>query len=163
MRLYTQSECEEWLSTRNREKPTEATGLHKVRVPFPPDFSQLFFTARSMAQVLSHDMSVILWITEWRIWANSENLHLYYKLRQSYGDHRLLPEAPGHLFLKHEGEDLTSYLQIAMLNGWGGYVLAEADYLNAFVSHDEYIDFYASDDSGLSAIREMFPPTATAE
>jgi len=163
MRLYTQAECEEWLSTRNRLKPTEATGLCKMRVPFPSDFPQLFFAASWVAQTLSHEMSVMLWITEWGIWPGSENLHLYYKLRQSYSDHRLLHEAPGHLFLKHGVEDLASYLQIAMLNGWGGYVLAEADYLNAFFSHDEYIDFYASDEAGLSSIRETFPPTVTAE
>ena len=29
-----------------------------------------------------------------------------------------------------------------MLNGWGGYVLTHADYVNAFFSHDEYIDFF---------------------
>ena len=74
----------------------------------------------------------LVWITEWGIWGSSENWHLYYKLRRSYGDLRLLHEAPGHLFLGHESEDLTSFLQIAMLNGWGGYILTQADYLNAF-------------------------------
>ena len=32
-----------------------------------------------------------------------------------------------------------------MLNGWGGYILTQADYLNAFFSHDEYIDFFAAE------------------
>ena len=79
----------------------------------------------------------LVWITEWGIW--DENWHLYYKLRQSYGDFRLLHEAPGHLFLGHESEDLGSFLQVAILNGWGGYILTQADYINAFFSHDEYI------------------------
>ncbi len=30
-----------------------------------------------------------------------------------------------------------------MLNGWGGYLLTEADHANAFFSHDEYVDFFA--------------------
>ena len=34
-----------------------------------------------------------------------------------------------------------------MLNGWGGYLLTQADYANAFFSHDEFIDFF-SDDQG---------------
>jgi len=72
---------------------------------------------------------------------------LYYKLRQSYSDQRLLHEAPGHLCLEHETEDLASFLQVAMLNGWGGYLLTQADYANAFFSHDEFIDFF-SDDQG---------------
>ena len=29
------------------------------------------------------------------------------------------------------------------MNGWGGYVLTHMDYVNAFFSHDEYIDFFA--------------------
>jgi len=98
----------------------------------------------------------LLWITEWGIWGSSENWHLYYKLRQSYGDCRLLHEAPGHLFLGHESEDLASFLQIAMLNGWGGYVLTHANYVNAFFSHDEYIDFFAALDENLAGIRKEF-------
>jgi hypothetical protein len=65
-----------------------------------------------------------------------------------------LQEAPGHLFLEHESEDLASFLQIAMLNGWGGYVLTQANYVNAFFSHDEFIDFFATLDSNLAEVRE---------
>jgi hypothetical protein len=50
--------------------------------------------------------------------------------------------------LEHEAEDLASFLQIAMLNGWGGYVLTHANYMNAFFSHDEYIDFFAKSEIG---------------
>ena len=98
-------------------------------------------------------MPTLLWITETGIWPSSENWHLYYRLRQSYSDHVLLHEAPGHLFLEHETEDLASFLQIAMLNGWGGYVLTEADYVNAFFSHDEYIDFFADTNELLADVR----------
>jgi len=81
---------------------------------------------------------------------------LYYKLRQSYQDARVLQEAPGHLFLEDESEDLASFLQLAMLNGWGGYVLTHADYVNAFFSHDEYIDFFARLDKNLTDVRKAF-------
>ena len=40
-----------------------------------------------------------------------------------------------------------------MLNGWGGYILPQADYVNAFFSHDEYIDFFACHESNLAEIR----------
>jgi hypothetical protein len=65
----------------------------------------------------------------------------------------LLDEAPGHLFLDHEAEDLASFLQIAMLNGWGGYLLTHADYVNALFSHDEYVDFLAELDGNLTDVR----------
>jgi hypothetical protein len=62
---------------------------------------------------------------------------------------------PGHNFLDHATADLASFLQIAMLNRWGGYVLTEADDVNVFFSHDEYIDFYSKQ-------RENLPDVATA-
>jgi hypothetical protein len=56
-------------------------------------------------------------VTEWGVWQSSENWHLYYRLRQSYGDHRLIEEAPVHLFLEHETYDLISFLQIGLAAG----------------------------------------------
>jgi hypothetical protein len=84
-------------------------------------------------------------------------LHLYYRLRQSYGDQRLLHEAPGHLFLDYERDDLTSFLQVAIANGWGGYIAASsADPWFAFFSHDEYIDFYADEDAHLADVKKHY-------
>lgn len=104
---------------------------------------------------MTYRQPALLWMTEWGIWGSSENWHLYYKLRHAYKDQGLLDEAPGHLFLEHETEDLASFLQIAMLNGWGGYILTGADYVNAFFSHDEYIDFFAGLEPNLASVREM--------
>jgi hypothetical protein len=43
-----------------------------------------------------------------------------------------------------------------MLNGWGGYILTQADYVNAFFSHDEFIDFFAEHDENLADVRGFF-------
>ena len=126
-----------------------------TRVGYPPEPYRFLFVAHWIAAALTYRMPALLWITEWSIWPSSENWHLYYKLRQTYGDPRLLHEAPGHFFLEHEVEDLASFLQMAMLNGWGGYVLTQADYVNAFFSHDEYIDFFAKHDANLTPVREV--------
>jgi hypothetical protein len=66
---------------------------------------------------------------------------------------------PGHLFLEHETEDLASFLQFSMLNGWGGYVLTKANYANAFFSHDEYVDFFGDKDANLAEIRKSLGPS----
>lgn len=96
---------------------------------------------------------VLLWITAWGIFSSCENLHLYHRLRQSYQDFRLLHERPGHLFLKHETEDLASFLQLAMLNTPDGYLLTEYDYANVVFSHDDYMDFYCADAALTESIR----------
>ena len=152
MRFYTENECEDWLHQRGRKKPGESTP-HVQRIGYPTEPYRVFGLAHWLATSHTHRMPVLLWITEWGIWPNSENWHLYYRLRQTYGDQSLLQDAPGHLFLEHETNDFASFLQIGILNGWGGYVLTQANYLNAFFSHDEYMDFFVSDDKALDDLR----------
>jgi hypothetical protein len=163
MRFYTKEECEEWLSGRERKKPDAVPSVHVERIVYPHEPYQLFFIAHWIATSLTYRRPTLLWVTEWGIWPSSENWHLYYKLRHTYGDHRLLHEAPGHLFLEHEAEDLTSFLQIAMLNGWGGYVLTGMNYVNAFFSHDEYIDFFSERDGNLDEVRRDLRPDEAAK
>ena len=151
MRFYTEDECEKWLSDRERQKPDAAPNQHRKRVDFPLEPYKLFSIARRIA-AMNYRRPALLWITEWGVWPSSENWHLYYKVRQAYGDLRLLTEAPGHLCLEHESEDLASFLQMAMLNGWGGYVLTEANFVNVFFSHDEHIDFFAEHEANLEPI-----------
>jgi len=129
-------------------------GVHVERIEYPPEPYKIFYTAHWIATEVTYRQPSLLFFTEWGIWPSSENWHLYYKLRQTYGDWRLLHEAPGHLFLEHEAEDLATFLQIAMLNGWGGYVLTQANYVNAFFSHDEYIDFFAERPGMVGNIRK---------
>lgn len=158
MRFYTKDECEEWLQGKGRGKPEATAEVHRAHVHYPTTPGRIFYLAQWIGTSLLFRSPALVWITEWGIWSSSENWHLYYKLRQSYSDLRLLHEAPGHLFLGHESEDLTSFLQIAMLNGWGGYILTQANYVNAFFSHDEYIDFFAGKGGVglLEAIRKEF-------
>jgi hypothetical protein len=145
MRFYDRNECEAWLTDRGRSKPDAQSGLLSYETRYPREFGKFYVIARWIARATAFRQAVFLWITEWGVFSSSENWHLYYRLRQSYGDYRLLDEAPGHLFLEHEVEDLASFLQLAMLNGWGGYVLTQADYMNTFFSHDEFIKFYSAD------------------
>lgn len=160
MRFYMKKECEQWLQDRQRKKPSRSDALFTERVQYPPEPHGVFFIAHWIAASLTHRMPTLLWISDWGVWPGSENWHLYYKLRQSYGDQQLLEEAPGHLFLEHEAEDLASFLQLAILNGWDGYVLTHADYVNVFFSHDEYIEFFANNDSNLVEIRDALQTAA---
>lgn len=136
MRFYTERECEKWLDDRRRGKPSRSNVPYSERFAYPREPYRIFFISHWIAASLTHRMPTLLWISGWGVWPASENWHLYYKLRQSYGDLRLLEEAPGHLFLEHETEDVASFLQLAMLNGWDSYLLTQADYVNVFFSHE---------------------------
>ena len=154
MRFYTNDECEAWLSGRQRSKPEAAPGCLRLRKPYPREPYRMFYFAHWIATELACRQPALLCITEWGIWPSFENWHLYYRLRQSHGDRHLLHERPGHLFLEYEAEDLASFLQVSMLNGWGGYVLTHINYANVFFSHDEYLDFYADRQEMIDRIRK---------
>ncbi len=115
----------------------------------------MFFLAHWIATKLTHQMPALLWITEWGIWPSSENWHLYYTLRQAGHDKRLLHEAPGHLFSNDEMDNLASFLQVSMLNGWGGYLLTEVHHVDVFFSHDEFLKFFAKQAQDLQSIEEL--------
>ena len=159
MHFYTKEECETWLSGKQRQKPDLVPNVRVEQIEYPTSPYKFFYFAHFVASKLTYHRPSLLFITEWGIWSSSENWHLYYKLRQTYGDNRQLHEAPGHLFLGHEAEDLASFLQLSMLNGWGGYVLTEANYVNAFFSHDEYADFFGNNDANLADIRNALGPS----
>jgi hypothetical protein len=154
MRFYTESECEEWMRARKKEKPCVANSKTNCRLSYPAPLYRSYYWARWIASSITYQRPCLLWITEWDIWSSSENHHLYYRLRQSYHDYRLLHEAPGHFFLKHEVDDLASFLQLAMLFGWGGYVLTVDDDVNAFFRHDEYIEFYSDNQELIDEVQK---------
>jgi len=99
-------------------------------------------------------------VTDFGIFPSNENLHLYYRLRQSYGDLRLLREATGHLFQEYEDADLASFLQLGIVNGWDMHVFpdlqyGEPDTARAFLCHDEWISLHHLQDWAIKEWREQ--------
>jgi hypothetical protein len=92
----------------------------------------------------------MLWIKEFGTFPSAENLHLYYRVRQSYGDRRLLKEAPGHSFVEHDDADLQTFLLMGIVNGWEMHLFtksaAEPSPARAVIAHDnEWIALYHRD------------------
>ena len=157
MRFYTYQECDEWSRGRARKGPEYpppplpdvAPNLVRQVLRIPDDAHVLHHFARAVAREIQRgEESILFWATDW---SNYSPWHLYYKLRQTYGDFRLLHEAPGHFFLPHETEDLVSFLSIAMANYWDGYLLTELDYPSA-VLEDVFIDFCSDDEESLGFV-----------
>ena len=83
----------------------------------------------------------LLWVTLWGVWGSSENLPLFYRVRESYGERRQLAQAPGHLFLRQDLAGLATFIQMGLQFGWDFYLLPAPTYSAAFISHDEYLQF----------------------
>ena len=79
---------------------------------------------------------------------------MFYRLRESYGERRLLSAAPGHLFLKHEAADLATYIQLAIIFGWDFHMLPAPTYSTAFVSHDKFVHLHANSKEAFDLLKK---------
>lgn len=158
MRFMTDEECRAWVGAMDITVDASGTpaipisGWHNVNHGIPTEHSRLTWFCRLVERSLQPRTACLLWVTGWGIW--EQNLHLYYRMRQSHGDNRLLHEAPGHFFLDYEGPDLITFLEVAILCGWDAHLLPVTGFARAFVSHDEYVRFAA--DPSCPAISEDF-------
>jgi hypothetical protein len=105
---------------------------------FPSGVFKGYAVAEVLEQVLQPWEECLLMVDLTGVW--SCNLHLYYRVRQSYGDLRLVEEAPGHLFLKYEQADLVSFLQLGITAGWDMRVVTDMPYAKLEISHDEWFE-----------------------
>jgi hypothetical protein len=125
-----------------------------LRFRVPSETGRLLWLSRLIEATLRPRDRCLLWITTWSIWASGENWHLYYSLKKSYGDSRLLEEAPGHLFLDYEVPDLVSYLQLGLIAGWDMHLLPTNFDGRAFISHDGWLEFFLNDAIELTTLRK---------
>ena len=95
-----------------------------------------FALAKFLISCLGPFRNCLLSVTEFGIWPSSENSHLYYRLRSSYGDNRLIGEAPGLYFLDYEAVDLTTFVDLIIQFGWGAHLVSVPSSPSIFIAHD---------------------------
>jgi hypothetical protein len=144
MFFKTSAECIKWakgigLELTDKGEPVDRTSPDSIRVHFHQPRPATVAIAKHLVTWLGDFSSCLLWVTEFGIWPSSENLHLYYRLRTSYGDFSELKESPGHHFLSFEQADLVSFVDLVMQFGWGGHLLCAGSRSYAWISHDEWL------------------------
>jgi hypothetical protein len=132
--------------------PPEFKALQFVYANVPA--GRLFWLSQQVVSALEYWEEALLWVVLSGIWPSCENLHLYYRLRESYGDKRHLDQAPAHLVLRHEGQDLTTLVHLCMLFGWEVYIFTGHDYARVFISHDEYGEVAVPLDNSYEAFQQ---------
>lgn len=159
MKALGQAEAIQWCRARKLdvdEGPPPRLirdGLDAVRAELPKLAAKHFWFSGVLEGFIRPWDRCLLWVTTHGVWQACENWHLYYRLRQSYGDLRLIQDAPAHLFPQPESHDLVSFVQVALGAGWDFYLLTDADYRRIFVSHGEFVDFFARGDAELDELR----------
>ena len=150
MQFLTPDECNGWLASR--WQPDLDRSKRRAVLPYSTTPSRLHVISRWIASSLSHDSPVLLWVTASDIGVS--NWHLYYRLRESYGDRRLIDDAPSHLCLNYETEDLATFIYLTMLNGWDALLIPELDYVSLAFSHDGFIDVFSENDELVEDVRK---------
>lgn len=145
MRVLTAEECADWsdqlVVLDDRRRPVrDLLKQHQLRCQFPSSFTQLLWFSRCIEAALRPRTSCLAWVTEWGVFPSNENLHLFYRFRQTYGEVRLLHEAPGHLCLDYESAEVVTLLHLAMLFGWDLHLVPTAGFARAFLCHDEWVE-----------------------
>jgi hypothetical protein len=165
MWCLTKEESRDWCEGRGltldaAAHPVVDGRAHSIITPFSgTNFSKLLWLSDVLAAGLVPFDECLLWVTLWGVWSSSENWHLFYRLRETYGERRRLWHAPGHLFLKHESPDLTTFIQLALIFGWDFYLIPAPGYHAAFVSHDEYLKFSTNDGETADRVQHCLDKT----
>jgi hypothetical protein len=168
MRCLTKEGSRNWCEDRSLNLDTSAHPAvdgraHSVITPFArTTCSKLLRLSGVLASKFEPFEQCLLWVTLWGIWTSSENWHLFYRLRETYGERRPIWDAPGHLFEKHESADLTTFIQLALIFGWDFYVLSAPSGQVAFVSHDEYLRFCTDDQETAQQIKHLLDKESPA-
>lgn len=161
MQFLTDGECRDCLKGRglhdaaNLKSPSEVFTKKRTISGRIPTVPRLTYFCKAIELALQPYDMLLVWVRQTGIWPSSESLHLYYRLRQSYGDARLLEVAPGHLFLRHESEDARSFIHLAVVSGWDFNLVPIAGYGMGFVSHDEFWELGFDGDEALQTGIEL--------
>jgi hypothetical protein len=140
MNVITKSDAAEWCRARriavdDRGRPTMPGDAERFDIPED--------AGRRVALVAAHlnsradTSSALVWFTDWSVWASGERPHIFDRFRASYGEHRPLIDAPGHLLSIQERDELLSLVTIGILFLWDVYVVAEDASFALHYSHDE--------------------------
>ena len=141
MKFLTKIEIEEWC--RRNSTPFDDFGRPKFSCAtegfkIPVDTGHRVALVKGHFQIFNNEDEILIWFTDWGVWPSSERMHIFDRFRLSYGESRLLIEAPGHVFDPDEFEDALSFLTLGVLFLWDCYVLNRAGTKVLFYSHDEF-------------------------
>ena len=141
MKLLNATESARILEVSNKDSPPSL----ELRVDFSSFLDRSAPLSRLIVSMIGKNQPNFLWIREFGIWPSLENWALFESLRAASGGiGQSLSEMPGHKF---ESADLSltiSYVQVMILNGWGGVLIALESQQRIAISHDSWLSIKPS-------------------
>lgn len=141
MRVLSPQEAAAWcrahhVALNNREFPERSDADLKFEIP--RDAQRRVYLVNQAMETFGDAPLFLVWFDDWSVWPSGQRMHVFDRIRMSYGETRRLIESPGHLFDGTEIEDATSFVTIAALFLWDCYVVNPGRTKLFYLSHDEY-------------------------
>ena len=158
MRFFEELECKTWWidnqkAATNGRPLWPPDNMTRVKIVFPDKGYKYYMYSKFILEAIGDNYKgLLLWVENHYIWPSSENLHMYYKLCESYGEHRKLEEVPGIYFVENDNNDLITFLQMGMLFGWEMYLGQLDNGISIKISNDEFIEIDLINNESAKAI-----------
>jgi hypothetical protein len=140
MRILSPHEAATWcqehhVALSDRGLPEDFDVDLKFRIP--RDAQQRVNLVSQAMEAFGDETLFLVWFDNWSVWSG-QRMHVFDRLRMSYGETRRLIDSPGHLFDQTEIEDATSFVTVAVLFLWDCYIVVPGRRKLLFLSHDEF-------------------------
>ena len=129
--------CQEYhVALSDRGRPEDSDADLKFRIP--RDAQERVHLVSQAMGAFRDETVFLVWFDNWSVWPSGQRMHVFDRLRMSYGETRPLIDSPGHLFGQTEIEDATSFVTVAVLFLWDCHIVVPGRRKLLFLSHDEF-------------------------
>jgi hypothetical protein len=120
-----------------------ASGLPELsnavtRFKIPEDAGKRVYLVSQRMRTFIGEPNYLVLFNDWAVWPSGQRMHIFERLRLSYGEKRPLTQSPGQLFEEGESDDAISFVTLAVLFLWDCYVVTPKCTKFLFFSHDEF-------------------------
>ena len=145
MRFLDVSAARDWCNRAGVAPEAQRGSRPTVRCAVPSTSTRLTRFAGWLVVTVPAVGERLLWVRETGIWPSSENWTFIQRLRQGYGESRGVAEAPAIAAADDEIDDLAGFVLVVLMAGWDADMFGTQDLLQITISHDEWVEFSASD------------------
>ena len=140
MRVLSPQQAATWchahdVALSDRGLPDRSDADLNFRIPCDAQ-KRVYLVSQAMGPFV--DEPFLVWFDDWSVWPSGQRMHVFDRLRMSYGETRRLIDSPGHLFDRTEIEDGISFVTVGALFLWDCYVVNPSRTKLLYLSHDEY-------------------------
>ena len=156
MKALSALECTAWLAERHRpEAPYGTPGVvQSAQFTIRPE-SRL---ASDLARVFSPFEVALLQVTDWSPDEPAE-MAVVSAVRAAHGEHRLMIDAPGHLFSGEESDLLIGLFALAAAYHWSAYLYFDHG-VTLHQWEGDLLDLWVSEPAQLATARELAAASA---